>query len=436
MANFLIVSCLAETVGVAIRLRAEGHNVRYYVHTKDEADCGDGFIEKVGNWREHIEWADLVFFDDVRQRHEGDTVYDAGKWFLEVKESYPDKPVIGGHPDTARLENDRMYGQQVLQECGVPVVEMVRFTSFDEARAFVEKSGKGYAVKHNGQVDRNLSGVFFSPEETIEFLDWLSEVWDALGGGNPVDFVLQEAVKGVELAVTCFFNGERFLSKTCYVNQEVKKELNGDLGPNTGQMGEVGIAVANSRLFVETLAKTESWLRERGYCSWIDLNCIVSENRVVPLEFTARPGYPTVYTFCELVDGPIGEFLLAAASKKDDAIGLKRAVGANVVFVGGTYPDKDEVQNRLAVVYGLEKVGLRNVWLSEARWEDGKVRGAGVLGYLGVVTGSGPTIDAAVAKCYSVLRQLKVVPFIKYRTDIGEKAKRDFPKALEWGWLL
>lgn len=435
MARFLIVSALAETVGIAVRLVAEGHSVKYYVHMPGERDCGDGLLEKVSSWREHVAEADLVFFDDVRQKGEAGSAYDAGKWFLEVKKEFPGKLVIGGAPETARLENDRVFGQEVLQQLGVPVVEMKKFTSFSDARKYVEETGKGYAVKHNEQVDRDLTAAFKTPEETIEFLEWLEEVWSELGGGKPVNFVLQETVQGVEIAVTCFFDGERFRSEACYVNQEIKKEMDGDLGRSTGQTGEVGLFLPQPKLFHAVLAPMELWLREQGYCTWLDVNCIVNQESVVPLEFTARPGYPSVYTFCELLNEPVGEFLLRMAARDQQPITYKNAVGVAVVLTSGTFPDQHPTRNKLAVIHGLEKTGLRHVWLNEARWDGKRVRGAGELGYHAVVTGSGATIQEAAGMCYNALEQIKIVPFTRYRTDVGKKAEETFPLLFRWGWL-
>ncbi|MGQ9697172.1 MAG: hypothetical protein ACUVRO_04175, partial [Armatimonadota bacterium] len=378
MAKFLIVSALAETVGLAIRLMAEGHEVLYYIHSKGSRDCGDGLLQKVDDWRKHIEEADVIFFDDVHQKQEGESVYDGGRWFLEVREKHPAKLVIGGPPEAARLENDRMYAQEVLRKYGIPAVEMRRFTGFAEARKYVEGTKKGYAVKHNGQVDRDLAGAFFTPEETVEFLEWLEEVWPELGRGQPVDFVLQEAVEGVEFAVTCFFDGEKWRDEACYLNQEEKKELVGGLGRSTGQTGEIGYITPSPRLFQETLLKLEPLMREQGVCGFFDLNCIIAGDRVVPLEFTGpRPGYPTLYSFCELLAEPVGQFFLRMASHDPVPISYCPGVCCTVVLASGTFPDQHPTRNKLAAIHGLEKTGLRHVWLGEVRLAEGKVRGAG-----------------------------------------------------------
>jgi phosphoribosylamine--glycine ligase len=438
MAKFLIVSCLGESVGLAIRLMAEGHEVLYYIHEKAEADCGDGFLNKVDDWRDHIEEADVVFFDDLDQKHKGETAYKSSAWSLEVREKYPDKLVIGGgHPDVAKLENDRMFAQEIMQQYGIPTVPMERFTSFADARKFIEENGGGWALKHNSQVDRDLAHVSKDPEDMIEFLDWLEKNWKDLGNGQPVDFVLQQAVDGIEFAVTAFFDGQHFRSEACYLNQEEKKELNGGNGRSTGQMGEIGFVVPNARLFQETLAKIEPFLQDKQYIGWADCNCIVAgPNQVVPLEFTiARPGYPTLYSWCELLAEPVGDWLIRMAQGDQAPIRAYPAINCTVVIATGTFPDQHPTRNKLAIIHGLDRVGLRHVWLAEAHWEDGKVYGAGEMGYLAVVTAKGNTIPEAAANAYKIVDEIEVVPYKKIRTDIGERAMQEFPQLYQWNWL-
>jgi len=437
LARFLIVSCLAETVGLAIRLMAEGHEVFYYVHSDVESDCGDGILQKVDDWRRYVEEADLVFFDDVRQKPKGDALYDSGAWYLELREKYPDKLIIGGHPNVARLENDRMFAYEVMQQVGIPTVPMHRFTSFEEAKKFVQENGGSWALKHNSQVSRDLAYVADEPEDMLAFLDWLDENWQELAPGATVDFVLQEAAKGIEFAVTCFFDGERFRDEACYLNQEIKRMLDLDKGPRTGQMGEIGRVIPQARLYRETLAKLAPLLQEWGYCGFIDLNCIVLDgDSFVPLEFTAgRPGYPTLYSWCELLDEPVGEWLLRMAQRDQASTRMSDKWVANVVLATGTFPREDERLNKLALVRGLEKTGLRHVWLSEMRYKDGKFYGAGNLGYLMVVTGRGDDIPEAVDKCYDLLEQIKVIPYPLYRQDTGLASSVQFEMLDALGWL-
>ena len=49
-----------------------------------------------------------------------------------------------------------------------------------------------------------------------------------------------------------------------------------------------------NKIFEQTLLKMEPRLAEEGYVGYIDVNCIVNNNGIYPLEFTSRFGYPTI----------------------------------------------------------------------------------------------------------------------------------------------
>ncbi len=55
--TFLFVS-LADPLlaDLAWQIRREGHEVRYYMDSETESDIGDGFVEKVDDWRANVDW--------------------------------------------------------------------------------------------------------------------------------------------------------------------------------------------------------------------------------------------------------------------------------------------------------------------------------------------------------------------------------------------
>ncbi|MDP3825124.1 MAG: hypothetical protein Q8Q74_01105, partial [Polaromonas sp.] len=60
---------------------------------------------------------------------------------------------------------------------------------------------------------------------------------------------------------------------------------------------------------------------------------------------------------------------------------------------------------------------------------------SGHTGYVGVATGTGPTVAGARDAAYALARQV-VLPNLRYRTDIGERVERsDLRRLAEWGWL-
>src|SRR5437763_934255 len=89
--NFLFVSWESLSGDLAWKIKQEGHLVKAYIDFKKEKDVYDGFFEKVEDWKEHIEWADVVVFDDVGFGREADILRRKGKL------------VVGGSVYTDRL---------------------------------------------------------------------------------------------------------------------------------------------------------------------------------------------------------------------------------------------------------------------------------------------------------------------------------------------
>lgn len=201
-------------------------------------------------------------------------------------------------------------------------------------------------------------------------------------------------------------------------------------------MGEIGIVVPNARLYQETLAKIEPFLQDKQYIGWADCNCIVAgPDKIVPLEFTiGRPGYPTLYSWCEMLAEPVSDWMIRMAKQDPNPIRIRQAVNCTLVLATGSFPDQSD-RNKMSIIHGLEDTGLRHVWLCEIRHEDGKFYGAGQMGYLCVITSKGESIPDATGKAYEIIDQLKVIPFEKYRGDIGERASEELPQLHSWGWL-
>jgi phosphoribosylamine--glycine ligase len=430
MKEILFISALGDSIAMAVHLKNEGHTVYYNILDPHEQDCCDGLIEKVKNWRPYVNKVDAVFIDDVEQKVKG-----AGKFLggglAETLRKELKIPVFGGTIFGDQLENDRLFAQQVFEKAGLDVVPMVEFHDFKSAMDFVNKNPGPYAVKHCEQVPRDLNGAQWTPEEVIETLEWQEANWKTLNGG-PVHFVLQEAVKGIEIAITGFIKDAKVVEGTVYLNQEIKKLESGNYGPSTGQVGEVGRFLDDPKLYERTLEKLAPMLKD-GYMTWFDLNCIIAGNKIVPLEASSRPGYPTCYTFFEGLKMDVGDFLDAVIN--DKKITHTNEYLSNVVVATDPFPFEDEDKAHMALVRGLDKIDLDHLWPEEIRVVNGQVLGAGHMGYLCVVTSKGKTIEDCVKQNYDMVEKIKVIPYAKVRNDIGSQAKEDFPKLVKEGWF-
>src|SRR3989338_2463180 len=77
--KFLFVSWESLSGDLAFQIKKEGHEVKAYIKSESDKDVYDGFFEKVEDWNQHVEWADVIIFDDVGFGKEADELRKNGK---------------------------------------------------------------------------------------------------------------------------------------------------------------------------------------------------------------------------------------------------------------------------------------------------------------------------------------------------------------------
>ena len=88
-----------------LRCSAAGHTVKLYTKGSRASHIGEGLVDKVDNWKKYMDVADLIFVSDNMS-------------FMEELDEYHKKgyPIYGPGKRAAKLELDRMYGQEVIEE--------------------------------------------------------------------------------------------------------------------------------------------------------------------------------------------------------------------------------------------------------------------------------------------------------------------------------
>ena len=306
--KFLFVSLSALIGDIAWQIYKEGHEVRYYIDNEKERDIADGFVPKTNDWEKDVKWADIVVFDDtLGQGAKAKALRDAGK------------PVIGGSEYTDRLEDDRSFGQEELKKAGVNIIPYEDFESFDPAIEFVKKNPDRYVIKPSGEAQNVKRRLFVGEEEDGDDVVRMLEAYKRAFADEIKVFQLQRRIHGVEVAVGGFFNGKHFITPI-NINFEHKKLFPGEVGPPTGEMGTSMFWSEPNAIFYRTLLKMEPKLALEGYVGYIDLNCIVNNNGIYPLEFTSRFGYPTIFIQQEGILTPISEFFWELANGQDPEV--------------------------------------------------------------------------------------------------------------------
>lgn len=430
--SFLFCSLDAALIGdLAWQIHREGHDVKYYIESDRDREIADGFVPKTDDWEDEIGWADVIVFDDVWV---GDEI-GTGALARELRDE--GAAVVGGTPSTDRLEEDRGYAMDVLDEHGVTTLDHREFTDFDDAVIYVQDNPAPYVIKPLGEV-QNVKRLLYvgRDEDGSDVIDVL-QAYEKAWGHRMKGFQLQRRVEGVEIAVCGFFNGEHFIEPVNF-NFEHKRLFPGNIGPQTGEMGTSMFWAGRNRLFSETLGKLEAWLSAEGYVGSIDLNCIVNATGIYPLEFTPRFGYPTITLQEESFESPTGQFFYDLANGNEPDLDVHNGfqVAIRVVLPPFPFDDEktyDENSRNAAVVF--ETDSRDGIHIEDAKNVEGQWRVAGENGMPIVVTGKGDTMQKAREQCYGRVENI-VIPNMYYRDDVGERwMKGEGDRLQAWGYL-
>lgn len=424
-------------VGLDLALRAQdaGHQVRLFVPNflgrGERRRMGDGLVDRVGEWQSSMKWADLILPTD-------------NAFYIEELEGYFAKgfPIFGCNRDAGELELDREKGQNVLRDAGLEILPFERFDSYAKARKYVLDTGKTYVSKPIGEADKGLSYVAKSPADLVFKLDrWAKQ--NTLKEG----FILQECVKGTEMAVGGWFGPAGWSQHWCE-NWEEKRLMNDGLGINTGEQGTTLRYAGKSKMAKECLEPLTDYLFDINYVGYVDCNCIVGEDGCpYPLELTMRFGWPLVMIQSALHKGDPVSWMLDLMEGKD-TLKVREDVAVGVVLSHGDYPyswytPSENCGYPLTGIgkEGKEKIHLVDVCLGVAPVDKGKrvIEEETLVtsgNYVLVVTGCGVGIEAARKESYETLWEIDLPSNRMFRTDIGCRLKEELPKLQKHGYAL
>jgi len=416
-----------------LRLRQRGHEVKVYMSDPESAGVMDGMLEFVSDWKAELDWIraagndGFVLFETAADGETQDALRAEGI------------NVIGGSALGDRLEADRAYGQEVLRGVGINTPASYAFDSFADAEHFIRTKPGRYVLKLNGTIWSSTStytGKMLSGDDMLGVLDVTRKRWPV---EEPISFILMEHVEGVEVGVGAFFNGREFL-RPANLDWEHKRFFPGDLGELTGEMGTVVTYRGAEKIFEATLGRMESLLRSSGYCGYINLNTIVNENGIWPLEFTCRFGYPGYPILDSLHVDRWDELFARMVSRESATLRTHDGFSVGVVITVPPFPystDYHRLGKGLPICFAseLSDRDRDSIHYGEVALCDGQLVTAGMIGYIAVVTGIGDTIAAARDEAYRLTREI-IVPNARYRIDIGEKLMRKDLRTLEsLGWI-
>jgi phosphoribosylamine--glycine ligase len=417
--RFLGVGDTCDLGSLYLRLADEGHDVRVSIREPLCYGTLAGMIPRTDDWTRDLPWvreagADgIILFENVAD--------SAGSRQDALRaEGYN---VVGGSAFGDRLENDRTYGQKVLSGLGLPIAATAEFNRPEQSAAYIASRPGRYVLKFNG-ADFGAADNYVGRLPDGRDVQAMVEAKFRQTTAERLSFILMDHVQGVEMGVGAYFDGSNFVLPAC-LDWEHKRFFPGDLGELTGEMGTVVTYDRTASFFEKTLARMAPLLRTHRHCGYLNLNTIVNEAGIWPLEFTCRFGYPG---FAILQPLQITSWsILFKAMTSRSCLRFETRPGYSVGIVMTTRPFP-YVRSFVPEPIGLPIMfegplsddDRNNLHFGEMALDNGQLVTAGYHGWTMVVTGTGETVARAQSKAYGLASRV-LVPNLRYRNDIGTK---------------
>lgn len=429
--NVLILDEFAVGLDLAQRLAKFGHEVRWYIPPYPDGGkntTGDGYFKKLFEWEPSAIWADLIIMcDNVKWMRQLDSLRAKGY------------PVFGTCLEVAEWEVNRMLGQEVLKQSGVPINEMAEFKNLKEATAYIKDNPGRYVAKPSGDTtDKSLSHV--SKTRNSKDLIFMMDHWQKSGVSGEI--VLQKFAAGVEMAVGGYFGLAGWVGPWVH-NFEFKKLLNGNLGENVGEQGTVVYYTEASELANNVLVPLTAKLIRSRFTGYIDVNCIIeASGSVVPLEFTSRCGWPLEWILNTLTLGDPAEWRLNALNGID-SLKASTDIATGVMLTQRPFPrcayDKPEVCGYPVEYAEKLKGDFHPICLKKGKGLDNEFNPIDMPVTTGteiaLITGTGKTVCESAENAYNNISKLSFPNSLMYRTDIGERLQDDLTYLKRLGFV-
>jgi phosphoribosylamine--glycine ligase len=441
--RLLIIDVGSNGLDLAMRALKAGHEVRWWDRPRkdrSERRAGEGLVDKITDyesvWKKWIGWADLIWLPD-------NTYYmDRIEPFREI--GYP---VFGGTPRSTDMELDREVGQQAMKKYGIKTIPTKGFNDHDAALAFVQAHPTYLVSKPGGEADKAMSYVAHDAADLTYMLERWKKNEKYRHDARKHGFILQEKKTGTEMAVGGFY-GPGGWSQWFVESFEHKKLMNGDQGPNTGEMGTLARMVKKSKLAEKILLPITPLLKQMDYVGYVDNNAIIDDaGQPWPLEWTMRDGWPLRHNIQSLItnEDPL-DWMYDLVMGKDTIQAVDGRLSVSVVMCCPDFPYSHVTAKDLEgiPIYGAtdrEHVHPSEMMLAEVPVLVGnkvvKMPNYAAAGdYWLIVTGTGDTITGARRSAYAAIERIHAPNSPFYRTDIGRTPRlvTGIPKIQKHGY--
>jgi len=329
-------------------------------------------------------------------------------------------PVFGPTKAAAQIESSKVFSKNLMQKYGIPCAQGMIFSSYSEARDYVQSQPVPLVIKADGLAAGKGVVVATSRKQALEAL---SDVMERKSLGNAGDRVIvEECLSGKEVSLLAFTDGKTVcpLVPAC----DYKRVFDSDQGPNTGGMGSYSPPGFFDQSQVEEAQRTVlepavQAMASEGmpYKGILYAGLMVTPDGIKVLEFNARFGDPETQAIIPRLDTYLVDIMLAVIERKLNKMKIEWSNEAcvGVVMASGGYPGKYKTGFPIT---GLDKLD-RDILVFHAGTtvKEGAVTNGGrVL----TVVAKGKTLTDARARVYANIPRIHFQG-CHYRRDIAAR---------------
>lgn len=333
---------------------------------------------------------------------------------------------FGPNKKASEIEWSKAFAKQLMKEDNIPTARFKIFTSFEEAKKYLESQNFPLVIKASGLALGKGVTIAQNKQEALNALEDAMVKKVFAESGNEI--IIEEFLEGFEISIHAFSDGETY--SIFPTSQDHKPIFDGDKGPNTGGMGVVApVPKVDQNLIKrienEIIRPTLDGLKKRGriYRGILYPGIMVTKSGPKVLEFNARFGDPETETYMRLLKTDLFDIFNACVDGKlkDVKIEWEDKFACTIVLASKGYPGDYQKGFEIKGIYDAEKQEDIVVFHAGTKIENGKLvtNGGRVLG----VSSVGNSLEETLEKAYKAIEEIKFEG-MQYRKDIGKRENR------------
>jgi len=252
-------------------------------------------------------------------------------------------PIFGPTKAATQVESSKVFARNLMEKYGIPCPEGAIFSSYSEARAYLQEQRPPVVIKADGLAAGKGVIIANSMAEAHKALDDIMEVKIFGSAGDKV--IIDEYLSGREVSLIAFTDGKTVspMVPAC----DYKKVEDNDHGPNTGGMGSYSPPGFFSTKMTEKITKdilmpTVQAMAKEGvlYKGVLYVGLMIVNGDPVVLEFNARFGDPETQVVLPLLKTDLVDILMTVVQGNLNRVNIEWSTEAcvGVVVASSGYP--------------------------------------------------------------------------------------------------